>query len=254
MNQRNALIVGIRERASVGTAIAEKLKDAGYNLYATYPDETAYDDAKSIANSLSMKKLFKYDARKDKDLEQLTEALKAEGIALDSLVHDTSYGTLPGAKLHQPLLDVSWDEFADAIRVEAFSLVELSGQLLEIFPEGASILALIKGSSKGAIPNFNLLGAAEAGLESIIRGLAESLGKCRKIKVNGISPGYFEGDSLAQMEDPSAILARAKNRTPLKMNVTQADIASLALSILENNSLTGTIYTIDCGEEIRGNL
>ena len=253
MNQKNALIIGIRNQASVGMAIAQAMKDAGYNLYATYPDETVSDDVKSMTDSIGIKKLFKYDPRKDEDLEQLTKALKAEGILLDSLIYSPCYGTMPGTKLHQPLLDVSWNEFADAIRVEAFSLVELSGQLLDSFKEEASILALTHRSSQVA-PNFNVLSSAKAGLESIIRGLAESLGKCRKIKVNGISPGYFEGDSLAQMEDPSAILARAKNRTPLKMNVTQADIASLALSILENNSLTGTIYTIDCGEEIIGNL
>ncbi len=254
MNQKNALIIGIRNQASIGVAIAQAMKDAGYNLYATYPDETVSEVVKSLAASLGIKKLYKYDARQDEDLEQLTKAIKAEGILLDSLVYSPCYGTMPGAKLHQPLLEVSWDEFADAIRVEAFSLVELSGQLLDICQEGASILALTQRRSQVAIPNFNVIGSAQAGLESIIRGLAESLGKCKKIKVNGISPGYFDGDSLGQMGDTSAILARAKNRVPLKMNVTQADIASLALSILENNSLTGTIYTIDCGEEIIGNL
>ncbi len=254
MNERNALIVGIRNQESVCTAIAQEIKRAGYNIYATYQDETVYDSVKSVADSLGIKKLFKYDARKDEDLEQLAEAVKAEGILLDSLVHGISYGTVQGANLNQPLLNVSWDEFADAIRVEAFSLVELSGQLLDIFKEEASILALTQRTRKVAIPNFNVLGSAKAGLESIIRGLAESLGKCKKIKVNGISPGYFDGDSLTQVGDPSEILARAKNRSPLKMNVTQADIASLALRILENNSLTGTIYPIDCGEEIIGNL
>jgi enoyl-[acyl-carrier protein] reductase I len=254
MNEKNALIVGIKTEKSVGTAIAQKLKGAGYNIYATYPDETVYEGVKSVADSLGINKLFKYDARKDEDLEQLAQAVKAEGILLDSLVHGTSYGTLAGANLHQPLLKVSWDEFADAIRVEAFSLVELSGQLLDIFQEGASILALTQRSSQVAIPNFNVLGSAKAGLESIIRGLAESLGKCKKIKVNGISPGYFDSDSLVQLGDSSELLERAKNRSPLKINVTQADLASLALSILENNSITGTIYTIDCGEEIIANL
>lgn len=89
------------------------------------------DSAKSVADSLGLKKLFKYDARQDEDLEQLVPAVKTEEILLDSLVYSPCYGTLPGANLHQPLLKVSWDEFADAIRVEAFSLVELSGQLLD---------------------------------------------------------------------------------------------------------------------------
>jgi enoyl-[acyl-carrier protein] reductase I len=208
MNQRNVLIVGIRNQDSVCTAIAQEIKRAGYDIYATYQDETVYDSVNSVANSLGIKKLFKYDARKDEDLEQIAQAIKAEGILLDSLVHGLSYRTVPGAKLNQPLLNVSWDEFADAIRVEAFSLVELSGKLLDNFQEGASILAFTNHWSKIAIPNFNLLGSTKAGLESIIRGLAGSLGKFKKIKVNGISARYFDDDSLAQIGDTLAVSAQ----------------------------------------------
>ncbi len=38
-----------------------------------------------------------------------------------------------------------------------------------------------------------------------------------------------------------------------EIEVNKEDIANLSLSILENNSITGMVYTIDTGVEIMGN-
>jgi len=254
MKNKNALIIGIRNEESVCTAIAEEIKRAGYSIYATYQGESTLESVKQVADNLGIKKLFKYDARKDEDLEHLAGAIKKEGLMLDILVHGISYSTARGARLNLPLIEVSWEEFTDAIRVGAFSLVELSGRLLDCFKEEASILALTLRWSKVAVPNMNVVGSAKAGLESMIRGLAQSLGKAKRIKVNGISPGYVHTYSLSKIGNSLEILERAKLRSPLKTNVDKEDIASLAVSILENTSITGMIYTIDTGDEIMGVL
>lgn len=254
MKNKNALIIGIRDEDSLCTAIAEEIKRAGYNIYATYQGDSTYDSVCRVAENLGIRKLFKYDARKDEDLAQLGEAVKKEGVLLDILVHGISYSTAEGARINQPLTKVSWEEFTDAIRVGAFSLAELSGTLLDSLKEEASILAVSLNWSKLAVPNMNVVGAAKAALESIIRGLAQSLGKAKKIKVNGISPGYVHTFSLSKIGNTLEILERAKLRSPLKKNVRKQDVASLATSVLENNSITGMIYTIDAGDEIMGRL
>lgn len=252
MNNKNALIVGIRDEESICSAIANEIKRAGYDIYATYQDETTYDSVRRVAEIIGIKKLFPYDARKDEDLEAFTTAVKQEGIALDILVHGISYSTATGAKLDLPLLDVNWEEFTDAIRVGAFSLVEISGGLLDVFKDEASILAVSLRWSKVAVPRFNVVGATKAALESIIRGLAQSLGKAKKISVNGISPGFVSTYSLSRIGSRLDILTQAKAKSPLQTNVRQEDIASLALSILENRSITGMIYPIDAGVGIMG--
>lgn len=132
----------------------------------------------------------------------------------------------------------------------AFSLVELSGALLDRFATGASILSLSLLWSRVAVPGFNVVGAAKAALESITRGLAQSLGKTKGIKVNGISPGFVLAPSLSKVGNTLAILEREKNRSPLSRNVRKEEIASLAVSLLTNSSITGMIYTIDCGVDI----
>jgi enoyl-[acyl-carrier-protein] reductase (NADH) len=169
---------------------------------------------------------------------------------LDILVHGISYSTAEGAKLDVPLLEVTWQEFTDAIRVGAFSLVEISGSLLDVFKDDASILAVTLRWSKVAVPRFNVVSATKAALESIIRGLSQSLGNAKKIRVNGISPGFVSTYSLSKIGNRLELLEQAKEKSPLKVNVDKEHIADLAVSILENPSLTGMIYPIDAGVDI----
>jgi enoyl-[acyl-carrier protein] reductase I len=244
--------VGIRDEESICYAIANEIKRAGYNLYATYQDETTYESVIRVAEAMGIKKLFAYDARKDEDLEAFTAAVKEEGISLDILVHGISYSTAEGAKLNLPLVDVTWEEFTDAIRVGAFSLVEVTGKLLDVFKDEAAVLAVTLRWSKVAVPGFNVAGATKAALESIIRGLAQSLGNAKKIRINGISPGFVSTYSLSKVGNSLDILQQAKEKSPLKTNVRKEDIAGLAVSILENPSLTGMVYTIDAGVDIMG--
>ncbi len=250
MKERNALVIGIRNQESVCTAMAMEIKRAGYNIYATYEDEETFASVSRVAKDFGFRKIFKYDARKDEDLSQLAHTLKTEGILLDILVHGISYSTAAGARLNIPLTQVRWEEFTDAVRVGAFSLVELSGALLDRFREGASILTLSLRWSKTGVPGFNVVGATKAALESMVRGLAQSLGKAKGIRVNGLSPGFVHTHSLSRVGNSLSILEQEKNRSPLKRNVRKEEIASLGISLLTNSSITGMIYTIDCGVTI----
>lgn len=250
MENKNGLIIGIRDEDSICTEIATEMKRAGYNLYATYQDHTTLDSVSRVAESLAIKNLWPYDARKDEELESFAQAVKDEGVMFDALVHGISYSTVVGAKLDLDLIDVTWEEFTDAIRVGAFSLAEVSGKLLDVLNEEASILSVSMRWSRVAVPGYNVVCAAKAGLESIIRGLAESLGEAKNIRVNGISPGFVPTYSLSKIGNTLEILEEAKHRSPLMTNVRKKDIASLAVSILENGSITSNVYPVDAGVEI----
>lgn len=250
MATKNALIVGIRNEDSICFEIARELKREGYQLYATYQNEETFAGVSQAAESLGIVNLYSYDARKDEDLQSFTEAVKAEGVGIDVLVHGISYSTAKGAKLDLDLIDLSWEEFTDAIRVGAFSLVEITGGLLDVLNEDASILSISMRWSRVAVPGYNVVCAAKAGLDSIIRGLAESLGTAKGIRVNGLSPGFVPTYSLSKIGNSLDILEEAKYRSPLSTGVRKEDIATLAVSVLENRSITAMIYPVDAGVEI----
>lgn len=250
MGTKNALVVGIRNEDSICFEIARELKREGYELYATYQDEDTFEGVSKAAESLGIVNIYRYDARKDEDLESFTQAVKAEGVGFDALVHGISYSTAKGAKLDLELTDLSWEEFTDAIRVGAFSLVEITGGLLDVLNEEASVLTISMRWSKVAVPGYNVVCAAKAGLDSIIRGLAESLGTAKGIRVNGVSPGFVPTYSLSKIGNSLEILEEAKYRSPLSTGVRKEDIATLAVSVLENRSITAMIYPVDAGVEI----
>lgn len=249
MAQRNALIIGIRNWDSICTAIAAELKKAGFTVYATYQGDETFADVEMVAKGLGIEKIFPYDARHTESLDAFVSAFAQEGVKLDALVHGISYATASGAKLNLPLVEVTWQEFTDAIRVGAFSLVELSGKLLPYMNEGASVLAISFRWGRVAVKNFNVACAAKAALESAVRGLAQSLGKAKKIKVNAISPGHVPTHLLSKLGNSLEILAKEKARSPLGSTVRRRDVASLSVSLLENSSISGMVYTIDCGVE-----
>ena len=249
MRRKNALVIGIANTESISAGCAKELHANGYNIIPTYLNEKALPHVKEVTDEMGIRAIFPYDARKDEDLESFTEAVKQQGIGLDLLVQGISYSTAKGAKLGVPLIEVTWEEFTDAIRVGAFSLAEVSGRLLDVMKEDASILAVSLRWSKAAVPDFNVVCCAKAALESIVRGLAQSLGEAKRIRVNGISPGFVPTYSLSKEGNSLEILERDKARSPLKTNVRKQDVATLAVSILENESVTAMIYPIDTGVE-----
>ncbi len=252
MQHKNALIVGIRDEDSICYSIACELKRAGYTIYATYQDESTVESVSRVAEDLGFKKIFPYDASKDEDIASLATALQAENVYIDKLVHGISYSTHKGTKFDMPLTDVTWEEFTEAIRVSAFSLVELTGNLLPVLNENASVLTISARWSRVAVANFNIVCAAKAALESIIRGLADSLGQAKAIRVNGISPGHVPTYTLGTIGNRLDILEQAKAASPLLANVRKEDIASMAVSVLENSSVTGMVYPVDAGVGIMG--
>lgn len=252
MNEKNALVIGIRDEESNAYFIAKELKKNGYNLYATYQDEETANDVTRVAKELGIKKLFKYNVRKDEDLESFTKDIKEEGILLHAIVHAIAYSAAPNAILDHNLSTVDWEEFTDAIRISAFSLVEISGKLLDVLATEAGIITLTSHWANVGVPGYNVIGAAKAALNSIVRGLAQSLGKAKKIKVNALCPGPVHTEALAKLGNSLKILEAAKEKSPLKRTVNKEDIGTLAVTILNNNSLTGTIYTIDTGLSIVG--
>ena len=252
MAEKNALIVGIRDENSICYSIAVELKRAGYEIYATYQNESTKESVGRVAEAHSFKETFVYDASTEDDIKSIATALKKKNKFIDIVVHGISYSTHRDTKYNMPLTELSWIEFTEAMKVSAFSLVELSGNLLPVLNKNASIVAISAPWSRIAVPNLNVVCAAKAGLESIIRGLAESLGRAKKVRVNGISPGHVHTYTLSTVGNSLDILEKAKYESPLLTNVRKEDIATMAVSLLENGSVTGMVYSVDAGVGIMG--
>ena len=87
--------------------------------------------------------------------------------------------------------------------------------------------------------------STKAAIDGMTRSLAKELGS-KDIRVNSISPGYFESDMVKDL--PETTLNRIKRRTPLNRLGNVVEIAKLALFLFEEGKfITGQNIAIDGG-------
>jgi 3-oxoacyl-[acyl-carrier protein] reductase len=91
--------------------------------------------------------------------------------------------------------------------------------------------------------------ATKAGLEAATRTLALELGP-RGITVNAVAPGFLETDLSAGLTARQRESIR--QRTPLRMTVTPADVAAVVLFLLSPAArmITGAVLPVDGGSSL----
>ncbi|MCG8470383.1 MAG: SDR family oxidoreductase, partial [Desulfobacterales bacterium] len=183
----------------------------------------------------------------EEQLDAIVDYLKREGIRLDVVVHGIAFASEIRKELHE----VSWESFRDSTRISAFSLVEITGKLLEadlLNPE-SSILTLSYIGSNLAVEGYNMMGPVKNILEALVRGLASELGAMR-IRINALSPGPVMTRAASGIPGFSNLVHFVKSATPLGRTATLKDIGAMAFEVLSNPSMTGGVYVVDCGASV----
>ena len=97
------------------------------------------------------------------------------------------------------------------------------------------------------------MGTAKAALENAVRQLASELGE-KNIRVNAVSPGPLDTLAARGIKGFLDMKRIHAQRAPLKRNVTQEEVASVALFLCSDlaSAITGTILPVDAGYHIMG--
>jgi 3-oxoacyl-[acyl-carrier protein] reductase len=95
--------------------------------------------------------------------------------------------------------------------------------------------------------------ASKAGMNSLTRTLAKTLGK-KKIRVNAVLPGLIDGDWAfntwggGDAEQYEGLKKMFADQTPLGHVVTPEDVADTILSLITGSDyVTGQLVTLDSG-------
>jgi enoyl-[acyl-carrier protein] reductase I len=119
--------------------------------------------------------------------------------------------------------------------------------------EGGSIITLTYLGSSRVVTNYNVMGAAKASLEAVVRYLAADLGPSR-IRVNAISAGPVKTASARGIKDFSKVLETVSSRAPLRRNTDPAEVADTAVFLASDlgRGVTGDVMFVDAGFHIMG--
>jgi enoyl-[acyl-carrier protein] reductase I len=93
------------------------------------------------------------------------------------------------------------------------------------------------------------MGTAKAALESLVRELAASCGPAYGLRVNAVSAGPVKTLAASGVPGFDMILDWMAQNTPLRRNVTQADVARAARFLLspDASGITGQVLYVDAG-------
>ena len=133
------------------------------------------------------------------------------------------------------------------MNISARSFLLCAQRCIPLMREG-SIVALSSLGSVRVIPNYGAMGAAKAALESMVRYLAVELAP-RGIRVNAISGGLVETDSIKHFPDSEKLIREVINRTPGGRIGQPDDIADVAMFLISSKArwISGQTLIVDGG-------
>ncbi len=252
MRGKRAVITGVANDRSLAWAIAKAFQAEGAELAFTYPGEGMERRVRPLAESLGAKAIVDCDVAKDDDIERAVEEIRGVWDRVDVLVHSIGYA--PREALDGRFTEVTTrDAWRVTLDVSAYSLVGLARAFKRLMPAGSSIVSLTYYGSEKVVRNYNVMGVAKAALECATRYLADDLG-LDGIRVNAISAGPIKTLAASGIKGMRSMLSENAERTPLRRNVEQEDVARAALYLCSDlaRNVTGEVLHVDAGQNIVG--
>jgi enoyl-[acyl-carrier protein] reductase III len=246
-----ALVTG--SGRGIGRSIAIRLASEGADIIVNYfrNRETAEETANEITNIGRRAIVVKANVGDLDQLAHLYEVTESEYGKLDILVHNAASGYLRPALEQKPR---GWEW---TMNINARSLLfgaQHAARLMQ--GNGGAIVAISSLGSIRAFPDYVVVGASKAALESLVRYLGVELSPLG-ITVNAISPGIVKTDALQHFsifaQDSQNILAEAIERTPAGRLCEPEDVADLVcfLSSPQATMICGQTIILDGGYSIQ---
>ncbi len=251
LKNKNILIVGVANKHSIASGIAESMYKQGANLAFTYQNDRLKGNVVKLAQEWGSNVCLPCDVASDKEIKNTFNELSLRWDGLDCIVH--AVGFAPREELDGDFLDVSSREgFKIAQDISAYSFVAVAQAGKEMLKkrEGSLITLTYFGSQK-TLPNYNVMGLAKASLEASVRYLAASMGN-ENIRVNAISAGPIKTLASSGVKNFRKMLSYNAKRTPLQRNVTIQEVGNAATFLASKlaSGITGEILYVDAGFNI----
>jgi enoyl-[acyl-carrier protein] reductase I len=249
---RRALVTGVANERSLAWAIAQAFHAEGAELAFTSPGPAMGERVGPLVRPLRPAAVLDLDVSSDASIEAAMASLKEVWPTFDVLVH--SIGFAPRDALAGRFTEVtSREAWRITLDVSAYSLVALTRAARPFMPHGGSVVTLTYYAAEKVVQGYNVMGVAKAALEASTRYLAADLGR-DGIRVNAISAGPVKTLAAAGIKGMRAMLDENAEKTPMRRNIDQEDVASAALYLCSDlaRSVTGEVLHVDCGQSIMG--
>ncbi|MCX7824763.1 MAG: enoyl-ACP reductase [Verrucomicrobiae bacterium] len=246
------VVFGVANKRSIAWAIAQAWHDAGARLAFTYQGERLKANVEELVGEFGMDApLYPCDVTRDDQLDAVFAGLQSDFGKLHMLLHAVAYA--PKEALEGEFIQTSREAFRIAHDVSAYSLLALARGAAPLMTEGGSIVTLSYLGSEKVVPHYNVMGAAKASLEAVVRYLAHDLGP-RKIRVNAISAGPVNTLAARGISKFAEMLRIYPQVAPMRRNIDPAELGGAGLFLASDLSsgITGEVIHVDSGYHAMG--
>lgn len=249
---KKVLVFGVANERSIAWGIVKAMHAAGAEIAFTYAGEALEKRVRPLAASLGSTFIEPCDVTKDEELDAVFDKIGQTWGELDVLIHAVAFANRED--LEGRYLDTSREGFRLAHDISAYSLVAMTKRAMPYLKKKqGTVVAMTYYGAEKVVPNYNVMGVAKASLEASVRYLAADVGP-EGVRVNAISAGPIKTLAAGGIKGFKSILEYVANRSPLRNNVTQEDVARTALYLCSDLSsgVTGEVVYVDAGYSIMG--
>ncbi|MDH3702206.1 MAG: enoyl-ACP reductase FabI [Alphaproteobacteria bacterium] len=246
MAGKRGLIMGVANDRSIAWGIAQKLAEHGAELAFSYQADQLERRVRPLAESVGSDMVLKCDAGDDASIDALFEQLGNKWGSLDFIVHAIAFSDRN--ELTGKYVNTTRANFQLTLDVSCYTLTAVCQRAMKMMNKGGSIITLTYYGAERVMPHYNVMGVAKAALEASVRYLSVDLGG-QDIRVNAISAGPIKTLAASGIGDFRYILKWNELNSPLKRNVTLAEVGNAGLYLLSDLSrgVTGEVHHVDSG-------
>ena len=251
LSGRVALVTGASR--GIGRACALRLAAAGADVIVNYI--SSQSRAKEVADEIQQlgrrSSTVKADVSEEEDVHAMMEFVQDRFEQLDILISNAATGGF------RPLMEATPRNFDAAMHTNVralMTLIQASRPLLVKSRGLAKVVAISSHGSHRALPNYGLIGASKAALESLVRHLSLELGP-DGINFNVVLAGLVETDATRQLPGADRFFEATRNLLLVPDRQLQADdVADTVLFLASplSDLIQGQTLTVDGGVGIQG--
>ena len=251
LKNKNILIVGVANKHSIASGIANSMSANGANIALTYQNERLQDNVRKLGKDWNVNTYLPCDVSSDAEIKKTFTELSSKWDGLDAVIH--AVGFAPREELDGEFVDVTSREgFQIAHDISSYSFIGLAKEAKHMMEgRNGSLLTLSYLGSQMTLPNYNVMGLAKASLEASVRYLAVSMGK-EGHRVNAISAGPIKTLAASGVKNFRKMLSYNATRSPIGRNITTREVGDAASFLTSDmaSGISGEVLYVDGGFNI----
>lgn len=253
LKDKNIVVMGVANERSIAWGVAKKLLEAGANVIFTYRKERSKGKIEKVlaAYSENNTSIVECDVNSDESIAKAFNEIGEKYGVIHGLVHSVAFAH--AEDLHNRFVETTREGYAFAQDTSSYSLIAVAKAARPYMTEGGSIVTMTYLGAQRVLDGYNVMGVAKAALEATTRYLAYDLG-AEGIRVNAISAGAIRTLAAKGVPSFNTILHQIEEKSPLRRNVTNEEVANMTLVMLSHLSsgVTGEVTFVDSGYNIIG--